>query len=121
MNDPAKSTAPPVLVRPVALVGLISCLGCLAIATGAVAGYLHIAIAVVAGFTFPIYSICVAHANDQLKPSQIVPASGALVLAIYIGILTGAFTGPNVIGALGPDAMFGLLAVVQGATFAVAL
>lgn len=105
----------------VALAGGISCIGCVVIATDLAVDYLHVVIAIVAAFTFPIYSICAAHANDQLKPSQIVPASGALVLAIYLGILTGAFTGPTIIGAMGPEALFGLLAVVQGTTFVIAV
>ncbi|MEQ9488656.1 MAG: MFS transporter [Alphaproteobacteria bacterium] len=105
----------------VALSGAVSCIGCLAIAGGFVAGYLHATVALIAAFTFPVYSICVAHANDKLKPSQIVPASGALVLSIYIGILTGAFSGPAIIDAMGPQALYGLLAAVQGTTFLIAL
>ncbi len=105
----------------VALSGMISCAGCLVIVSEFADGYLHAVVAVIAAFTFPIYSICVAHANDKLKPSQIVPASGALVLAIYTGILTGAFCGPAVIDALGPESLFLMLAAVQGLTVMIAV
>ena len=37
----------------------------------------------------PMYSICVAYANDRLEPHQIVAASGSLVMVAGIGLMTG--------------------------------
>ena len=37
----------------------------------------------------PMYSICVAYANDRLEPNQIVAASGSLVMVAGMGSMTG--------------------------------
>ena len=66
--------------------------------------------------TLPIYSLCVAHANDQLAPSQIVSASGTLVFALNLGILGGAFAGPAAIGLAGPAGLPALLALLAALT-----
>lgn len=72
---------------------------------------------VIAGASIlPVYSLCVAHGNDLIKPSQIVPASGTMVLTLNIGILCGAFLGPFMIGHFGPDGLMGLWAVVGAIT-----
>jgi len=52
--------------------------------------------AVFGGFGFVIYPLSVAHANDSLNPSQVVGASGVLLLAYS----TGAATGPLIAGLL---------------------
>lgn len=54
--------------------------------------------AILAGASLPMYAICSAHANDQLKPSQIVPASGTMILVLNIGQFAGILIGPNTIG-----------------------
>lgn len=41
------------------------------------------------GVAIPLYSICIAYANDRLEPQQIVSASGALVTISGIGLSTG--------------------------------
>ncbi len=53
--------------------------------------------AMIAMGTFPAYSILTAHANDQLRTGQIVPASGAMVFLLNIGLLGGTILGPNAI------------------------
>jgi predicted MFS family arabinose efflux permease len=90
-------------------------------ATGALAGHLHLAIGLMAGMLLPVYSICVAHANDHLSPAQIVPASGTLVLAINVGILAGALIGPAVLALTGPAGLMAFFAIVSGLTVLVAL
>ena len=37
----------------------------------------------------PMYSICIAYANDRLEPEQIVAASGSLVMVAGFGAMTG--------------------------------
>ncbi|MBE1285607.1 MAG: MFS transporter [Rhodobacteraceae bacterium] len=51
--------------------------------------------AAIAMGTYPTYSILAAHANDQLRPGQVVPASGTMVFLLNIGLLLGTVLGPN--------------------------
>jgi len=51
---------------------------------------LYALIALVGAFSWPLYSLCVAHTNDYLSPSQMVAASGTLVLANGLGATLGA-------------------------------
>ncbi|MCP5075373.1 MAG: MFS transporter [Rhodobacteraceae bacterium] len=81
----------------------------------------HISVALLAASMLPVYSLCVAHANDQLKPSQIVPASGTLVLVLNVGVLAGAFGGPFVLGWAGPDSYLAIYGVLSGLTAALAM
>jgi hypothetical protein len=39
--------------------------------------------------TLPLYGLAVAHANDDLRPEQMVAASSALVLVFGLGAATG--------------------------------
>jgi len=65
------------------------------------------------GMNMPLYSLCVAHTNDYLKPEQMVAASGALY--IYVGI--GASFGPMLAALLmdftNSQAYYVFLAVVH--------
>ncbi|NOD97663.1 MFS transporter [Ruegeria sp. HKCCD6228] len=61
---------------------------------------------------YPAYSILTAHANDQLKLSQIVPASGTMVLLLNVGLLVGTMLGPNSISLLGGRGLPFLLAAI---------
>lgn len=82
---------------------------------------LFLGVAALGGLVLPIYSLCVAHTNDYLRPSQVVAASGTLVLVFNGGIILGPTLGAVAIGALGPSGLFLLLALVQGLTVASAL
>jgi len=77
-------------------------------------------VALLSGLTFPIYSIAAAHANDQLAPGQIIPASGTMVLVLNLGILGGALSGPALVGAAGPRAMMVFVGLLSVAMFLVA-
>ena len=50
---------------------------------------LYLAVALVGGFSMPLYALCVAHTNDYLTPGQMVAASSTLVLAVSIGSAIG--------------------------------
>ncbi|WP_323782395.1 MFS transporter [Leisingera sp.] len=52
---------------------------------------------VIAATTLPIYSILAAHANDQLQPGQVVPASGTMAFLLQLGQFFGILIGPNMI------------------------
>ena len=64
-----------------------------------------------AGTSMPLYSLCVAHTNDFLKPEQMVAASGTLILLYGIGAIGGPFTNGVLMEWLGPRAYWGYLAV----------
>jgi len=81
----------------------------------------HAGVILMSGLLLPVYSICVAQANDHLTAAQIVPASGTLVLALNIGILVGALGGPSLLGLAGPGGMMLFLAALAGLTVLVAL
>ncbi len=105
----------------VAGMSVVAVVTALVLASGALNGHVHLAVGLMAGMLLPVYSICVAHANDQLTPAQIVPASGTLVLAINVGILGGALAGPTTLGLMGPSGLMTFIAVVSALTVLVAL
>jgi len=55
------------------------------------------AFAIIGAATLPIYSILSAHANDQLKPGQVVPASGTMAFLLQLGQFMGMLVAPNLI------------------------
>lgn len=57
-----------------------------------------IGFAVIAAVTLPVYSILTAHANDQLSPAQVVPASGTMAFLLQFGQIFGMLLGPVVMG-----------------------
>ncbi len=57
---------------------------------------LFLSVALFGGFAFPLYSICIAYTNDHLDPSEMIAASGALVLTGGLG----AVFGPILIAAI---------------------
>ncbi len=48
------------------------------------------------GLALPLYSVCIAYINDHLDPSQMIAASGTLVLVSG----AGAVVGPTVVAAM---------------------
>lgn len=86
----------------------------LAVAAMIASGY-SLAALVVAAFLFagtsmPLYSLCVAHTNDLLKPEQMVGASGTLMLLYGIGAIGGPFTNGALMSWLGPHGYWAYLA-----------
>ena len=65
------------------------------------------------GLSFPMYSLCVSHTNDNLEPKQMVSASSSLVLAVGLGAALGPSTAAAVMGLIGPNGLFWFLAVVH--------
>ncbi len=55
-----------------------------------------------AGLSLPMYSMCVAHANDFMTPDQMVGASGALLLANGAGAILGPILSSSIMQAIGP-------------------
>ena len=78
-------------------------------------------IALLGGLTLPLYSICMAHMNDHLKPSQIIAASGTLVLILAVGMTFGPTLGALAIAHYGPEGIFYLLSTISAITVMTAL
>lgn len=75
------------VMAALSLISIACCLVILALPQGALSFYLLAAL--IGGAAMPMYSVCIAYANDRLEPQQIVAASGALVMAAGIGSMTG--------------------------------
>ena len=69
------------------IIAILSCMLAIFISKDGIAFYLVIVL--LGGAAMPMYSICVAYANDRLEPHQIVGASGSLVMVSGIGLSTG--------------------------------
>lgn len=67
---------------------------------------------IMGGFTLPVYSICMAHMNDYLKPQQMVAASSTLVLVFSAGMVIGPIGGAFVLDQFGGTGMYVFYAVV---------
>ena len=73
------------------------------------------------GFSLTIYSLCIAHANDYLTPSQMVGTASTLITVNGIG----AIIGPPLVGALmdiaGTQIYFVMIALIHALLVAMAL
>jgi hypothetical protein len=67
------------------------------------------------GLNMPMYSLTLAHTNDFLEPSQMVAASGSLVLVGGIGAAFGPITLAGLMTAMGPSGFFWGLALIHAA------
>ncbi len=68
------------------------------------------------GFLFPMYSLCIAHANDFLTPSQMVAVASGLVMMSGAGAVIGSPLAALSLEYLGVSSFFPLLATTQIAT-----
>ncbi|MGR3985197.1 MAG: MFS transporter [Gammaproteobacteria bacterium] len=60
-------------------------------------------IVLLGGMVMPMYSMCIAYANDRLEPQQIVAASGSMVLVGGIGLCAGPIMVAYLMSRFGPD------------------
>jgi MFS family permease len=75
------------VMMAISIISIISCM--LAIFTAKDSLGFYLIIILLGGAAMPMYSICIAYANDRLEPHQIVGASGSLVMVSGIGLSTG--------------------------------
>ncbi len=75
------------IMAGLSIISIVCCLLAIATPKGSITFYL--VILALGGAAMPMYSICVAYANDRLQPHQIVAASGSLVMISGIGLMTG--------------------------------
>ena len=72
-------------------------------------------ISVFGGMNMPMYSLTIAHTNDHLEPSQMVAASGSLVLVGGIGAAFGPVTLAGMMSVMGPTGYFWGLGLIHAA------
>lgn len=65
------------------------------------------------GTSLPLYSLCLAHANDFLEPDQIVSASATLVLAGAVGLSLGPVLAGAAMSVAGAPALFAVLTLAH--------
>ncbi len=82
---------------------------------------LVIGFGLLAGASLPMYAVCTAHANDQLKPSQIVPASGTMLFLLNLGQFIGTLLGPNTVSIADGNGFLWVLAALCLLVVAVAI
>jgi len=67
------------------------------------------------GTSFPMYSLCLAHTNDYLKPKQMVSASGTLMLVNGAGAIFGPVAVSLLMGEMGTNGFFASVGAVHAA------
>jgi MFS family permease len=72
-------------------------------------------------FAFPIYAICVAHANDMMARDEFVEASSGLLLANGVGSAIGPILASAAMSLIGPSGLFYYTAVIHAAMLAFVL
>jgi len=75
---------------------------------------LYILVALFGGLSLPMYSLCIAHTNDHLRPHQMVSASSSLVMMGGIGACFGPLGASFLMNSLGPDGFFWALSGAHG-------
>ncbi len=77
---------------------------------------LFVAVALLGGLAFPLYSVCIAYTNDHLDARQMIAASGALVLVGGMGAVVGPLLFATIMDYFGNQAFFWSIAVVHATT-----
>ena len=79
---------------------------------------LYLTAAVIGGFAMPLYSLCSVHTNNYLTPTQMVVASGTLVLLSALGASIGSPLTAFAMEIFGAQAFYGslggMLIIVSG-------
>ncbi|HSJ27139.1 MAG TPA: MFS transporter [Acidimicrobiia bacterium] len=66
------------------------------------------------GFSFPIYSLGVSHANDAIPPDRLVAASAVLMFSNGVGAVLGPVSASITMAALGANGFWAFLLAVHG-------
>lgn len=78
-------------------------------------------VATVGGLAMPLYSLCCVHTNDYLTPTQMVAASGTLVLVSATGATLGSPITALAMDIYGPQAFYGSIGVMLSSVAVFAL
>ncbi len=76
--------------------------------------WIYLAGAVYGAFSFTVYSLCVAHANDFAPTDKLVQTASGLLTAYGFGAFLGPIIAASVMGHLGPEGLFVMSALVSG-------
>ncbi len=93
------------LIVAVAALGVAASLGLWLVGTDGPVSPLVLAAAFGAA-AFPIYPLCVAHANDLVHPKRSVTVSGGLLLMFSAGAIAGPVVASGIMAVAGPAALF---------------
>ncbi len=72
------------------------------------------------GFSFSLYAIAIAHANDQANPEDFVEIASTLILVFSIGAVAGPLLASAIVEWTAPKAFFAYSAVIHFLTAAFA-
>lgn len=86
-----------------------------------VKGWLLPLAALMGGLGLTIHSLCLAYTNDYLETSEMMAASGGLVMVLGVGSIIGPLIAGGVMEWLGPSGFFWWLAVAHAGLGLVAL
>ena len=75
--------------------------------------YLLLTIGLLGGLNLPMYALCIAHTNDHLNSSQMIAASGSLVLANGLGASLGPLLAAQFMNFTGPSGFLLSLSLVH--------
>lgn len=65
------------------------------------------------GLTFTLYPVAVAHANDHVASSEVVPASAMLILSYSVGAMLGPLGAAGVMSLMGAPGLFVFTALIS--------
>ena len=66
-------------------------------------------------FSFPIYAVCVAHANDLVEADEYVETASILILVYSIGAAIGPILASTTMSLIGADGLFAFTATAHAA------
>ncbi|MEE8286621.1 MAG: MFS transporter [Gammaproteobacteria bacterium] len=76
--------------------------------------WIYLAGAAYGAFSFTVYSLCVAHANDFASTDKLVQTASGLLTAYGFGAFLGPIIAASFMGRLGPEGLFVMSALVSG-------
>lgn len=109
-----------VVLTIVVLMTAAAAFSCVPLSEGSTTSLL-LAVAVFAGLALPLYSLCLAHTNDHLHPSQMIAASGTLVLISGLGAVAGPLLVALIMDQFGHQGFFWSIGVAYLLTAVFAL
>ena len=77
---------------------------------------IFVTVGLFAGLALPLFSVSIAHTNDNLQPNQMIAASGTLVLVGGIGAISGPLLVASTMDVFGNEAFFWCMGVAHAVT-----
>jgi MFS family permease len=96
----------------VALTTAVACVG-IAVISKWHPAWIYLAGTVYGGFSFTVYSLCAAHANDFAPADKLVQTAGGLLTAYGVGAFLGPIAASSFMSFWGPEGLFMMSALVS--------